>query len=216
MMMIVDKFEINMLKRLLLGLSFLFFVGFAMATEEPKYSVIEKAGEFELRAYDPKIIAETLVSGSMDSASSAGFRLIADFIFGNNTASTGGNKKISMTAPVTMEAQSEKISMTAPVSMQQAQGQWRIHFVMPSEYTLDTLPKPNNSEVMLRKIPASNYAVIRFSGLAGEDKTATKTAELLAWLKAKAITPIGKPELARYNPPWTLPFLRRNEVMIEY
>ena len=205
-----------MLKSLLLGVFFLFFTGTVMATEEPKYTVIEASEAFELRAYSPKIVAETLVSGSMDKASSAGFRLIADFIFGNNTAASGGNEKISMTTPVTMEPKSEQISMTAPVTMEQAQGQWRVQFVMPSQYTLASLPKPNNPEVTVREVPASNYAVIRFSGLAGEDKTAAKTADLLAWLDGRGITPIGKPELARYNPPWTLPFLRRNEVMIEY
>ena len=187
-----------------------------MAIEEPEYTVIEKSGGFELRAYSPKIVAETLVSGSLDKASSAGFRLLADYIFGNNTSRTGGNEKISMTAPVTMEPKSEKISMTAPVSMEQTGGQWRVHFVMPGQYTLDTLPKPANPAVTLREVPARNYAVIRFSGLAGEDKTATKTADLMTWLDSKGITPTGKPELARYNPPWTLPFLRRNEVMVAY
>jgi hypothetical protein len=152
----------------------------------------------------------------MDNASSAGFRLIADYIFGNNTSTTGGSEKISMTAPVTMEPKSEKISMTAPVSMEKTDGQWRVHFVMPSQYTLDTLPAPNNLAVTLREVPASNYAVIRFSGLAGENKTAKKTSELIVWLDSRGITPIGKPELARYNPPWTLPFLRRNEVMVAY
>ena len=210
-----------MLKRLFLGLLVLFFTGFSMASEEPKYTVIEQSGEFELRTYSPKIVAETLVSGSMDKASSAGFKLIANYIFGNNTSRAGGNEKISMTAPVTIEPKteepkSEKISMTAPVSMEQVDGQWRVHFVMPSQYTLDTLPQPNNSAVTLREVPTSNYAVIRFSGLAGVDKTATKTADLMAWLDSKGITPIGKPELARYNPPWTLPFLRRNEVMVAY
>jgi hypothetical protein len=218
--------EVNMLKRLCLGLLVLFFTGFTMASEEPKYTVIEQSGAFELRTYSPKIVAETLVSGSMDKASSAGFKLIANYIFGNNTSRAGGNEKISMTAPVTivpkanasekMESTSEKISMTAPVSMAQADGQWRVHFVMPSQYTLDTLPQPNNSAVTLREVPASNYAVIRFSGLAGEDKTATKTADLMAWLDTKGVTPIGRPELARYNPPWILPFLRRNEVMVVY
>jgi hypothetical protein len=106
--------------------------------------------------------------------------------------------------------------MTTPLSMEQAQGQWRVQFVMPSEYTLDSLPKPNNPAVMVRAVPASNYAVIRFSGLAGEAKTAAKTTDLLVWLESRGVTPIGKPELARYNPPWTLPFLRRNEVMVEY
>lgn len=217
-MVLADIFnpEVNMTTRLFLGPFVLFFAGFAMAIEEPKYAVIEKSGAFELRAYSPKIVAETLVSGSMDKASSAGFKLIANYIFGNNTSRTGGNEKISMTAPVTMEPKSEKISMTAPVSMEQTSGQWRVQFVMPSQHTLDTLPKPNNPAVVLRVVPTSNYAVIRFSGFTGEDKTATKTADLMAWLDSKGIAPIGQPELARYNPPWTLPFLRRNEVMVAY
>ena len=187
-----------------------------MATEEPEYMVIEKSGAFELRTYSPMIVAETLVSGSLDKASGSGFRLIADYIFGNNTSSSGLNEKISMTAPVTMEPGSETIKMTAPVSMERTDAKWRVHFVMPSQYTLDTLPKPNNPAVTLREVPASNYAVIRFSGFAGEDKIARKTADLMAWLDSKSITPTGKPQLARYNPPWTLPFLRRNEVLVAY
>ncbi len=187
-----------------------------MAIEEPNYTLIEKSGDYELRAYSPKILAETLVSGSADSASSAGFKLIADYIFGNNTSAGGDSDKISMTAPVTMAPNSEKISMTAPVSMQQANGQWRVHLVMPSQYTLDSLPKPNNPSVTLREVPAANYAVIRFSGLTGENKVAQKTQALMAWLDSKGITPTGNPELARYNPPWTLPFLRRNEIMVAY
>jgi hypothetical protein len=208
--------EITMMTRLFFGLFVLLVAGSAMAIEEPKYTVIEKSGAFELRAYSPRIVAETLVSGSLDKASSAGFRLIADYIFGNNTSRTGGSEEISMTAPVTMESKSEKISMTAPVSMEPIGEQWRMHFVMPRQYTLYTLPKPNNPAVTLREVPKSTYAVIRFSGLAGEDKVATKTAELMAWLASKGIAPIGTPELARYNPPWTLPFLRRNEVMVAY
>jgi len=195
-----------------------------MAIEEPKYSVVETSDAFELRSYSSMIIAETMVSGPMDKASNAGFRLIADYIFGNNTASNGDSQKISMTAPVTMEpkveSKEEKISMTAAVSVIQSSGQknqqWRVHFVMPSEHSMDTLPKPNNPVVTLRQVPGQKYAVIGFSGLASEDKTAAKTAELLAWLKTKQIEPIGRPALARYNPPWTLPFLRRNEVMVAY
>jgi hypothetical protein len=198
------------------GLLLLFVTGAAMAIEEPAYTVIEKSGSFELRRYDPMIVAETLVSGSMNDASGSGFRRIADYIFGNNTVRNGGSGKISMTAPVTMAAQSKEISMTAPVTMERSAGKWRVHFVMPSEYTLDALPRPNNPAVKLREIPATNYAVIRFSGLAGENKVAAKTAELNAWLEGRGIEPLGNPELARYNPPWTLPFFRRNEVMIPY
>ena len=206
---------------LLCGFIILLFANLAMAIEEPKYTLVEKSGAFELRAYAPKVLAETLVDGSLDAASSVGFRRIADYIFGNNTAHNGGNEKISMTTPVTMAAKSdkstsEKISMTAPVTMQQTDGKWRMYFVMPSQYTLSTLPTPNNPAVTLRELPSTRMAVIRFSGLAGEEKTAKQTAELMAWLKRKNIVPIGEPELARYNPPWTLPFLRRNEVMVAY
>lgn len=202
----------------LCGLLILLFANVAMAIEEPKFTVLEKSGAFELRAYAPRVVAETLVDGSLDDASGAGFRRIADYIFGNNTSQKGGSEKISMTAPVGMvpKTASEKISMTAPVAMQQSGGQWRMYFVMPSQYTLSTLPTPNNPAVTLRELPETRMAVLRFSGLAGEEKAATKTAELIAWLKSKNITPIGTPELARYNPPWTLPFLRRNEVMVAY
>jgi hypothetical protein len=192
------------------------FAGTVMATEEAKYAVIEKSGAFELRAYNPKILAETSVAGSLDEASSIGFRLIADYIFGNNTSTENSNEKISMTTPVTITPKSEKSSMTAPVSIEQSGEQWLMNFVMPSQYTLASLPKPNNPAVTLREVPASNYAVICFSGFAGEDKIARKTADLLSWLNSKGIAPIGKPELARYNPPWTLPFLRRNEIMVSY
>ncbi|MDO7597745.1 MAG: heme-binding protein [Pseudomonadota bacterium] len=201
---------------LIIGLLISLFAGTAMAIEEAKYTLIEKSDAFELRAYSPKILAETWVSGTLNEASSAGFRLIADYIFGNNTSITSGNKKISMTAPVTITPKSAKISMTVPVSIEQSGEQWLMHFVMPSQYTLASLPKPNNPAVTLREVPASNYAVICFSGFTGEDKIARKTADLLSWLNSKGITPIGKPELARYNPPWTLPFLRRNEIMVSY
>jgi len=202
--------------RLFIGLLISFFTGTVMAIEQPKYTVIEKSDAFELRTYSAQIIAETIVSGSLDEASSAGFKLIADYIFGNNTSATGDNQQITMTAPVTIAPKSEKISMTSSVTIEQTGEQWRLHFVMPSQYSLASLPKPNNPAVTLQEVPASNYAVIRFSGFAGEEKTATKTVELMTWLTSKGIKPAGKPELARYNPPWTLPFLRRNEVMITY
>lgn len=186
-----------------------------MAIEEPAYTVTEQSAPFELRTYQPKIVAEVVVSGSMDEASSMGFRLLANYIFGNNTAGGGGSEKIQMTAPVGMEPSSEKISMTAPVSMQESDGRWRVSFVMPSQYTMETLPRPNNAAVTIREIPATRYAVIRFSGLTGAKKVANKTEDLQAWLAKKGLKPVGAPELARYNPPWILPFLRRNEIMVE-
>ena len=206
----------DMLKRLFLGLTILVFTEYSMAIEEPNYTVIETSEEFELRAYAPMIVAETLVSGTLDGAAAAGFKLIGGYIFGDNTSSSSVNDKISMTAPVSMQLQPEKINMTAPVSMQQKDGQWLVHFVMPEKYTLDTLPTPNNPAVMLREIPARNYAVMRFSGFTGAIKVDKKITELMMWLKDKGIKPIGEPEMARYNAPWSLPFMRRNEIMVMY
>ena len=87
---------------------------------------------------------------------------------------------------------------------------------MPSQYTRQTLPKPNNPDISIVEVPARTYGVIKFSGLAGSKKVATKTQVLQEWMQTQNLTVTGKPELARYNPPWTLPFLRRNEVMIAY
>ena len=162
------------MKRFLISFIALLFAGAVMATEEPKYNLIQQSDDVELREYAPKIIAETVVSGDLDDASSKGFKRIADYIFGNNTSPAGGKEKIAMTAPVTMKAQSEKISMTTPVTMQKTEGMWRMHFVMPSQYTMETIPKPNNPVVTLRQIPSQRYAVIRFSWFAGEDKVAKK------------------------------------------
>jgi len=200
---------------LLSFITLLLSAGNAMATEEPKYSLIEKDGAFEVRAYDSKLIAEVVVEGEMSEATSQGFRLIADFIFGNNTALSGKSEKISMTAPVTVENRSEKIAMTAPVAIQSEQKGWRVWFVMPSHFSLATLPKPNNPLVEIKPIAAKRYAVVRFSGWVDDEKMQAKLKELSTWLAVKKLTSKGQPELARYNPPWTLPFLRRNEVMLE-
>ncbi|WP_226702413.1 SOUL family heme-binding protein [Microbulbifer elongatus] len=198
-----------------LGLLLALLAGCAMAIEEPAYTVTEQAAPFELRSYQPKIVAEVVVSGSMDEASSKGFRLLANYIFGNNSAPTGGSEKIEMTAPVGMEPRSEKISMTSPVSMQESEGRWRVSFVMPSSYTMESLPRPNNAAVTIRQIPETRYAVIRFSGLTGAKRVAQKTEDLRAWMEGKGLKARDQPELARYNPPWTLPFLRRNEILLE-
>lgn len=188
----------------------------AMATEEPKFVLLEKADVFELRQYPTLIIAEVALEGTLDEISGKGFRLIADYIFGNNKRDSGGSEKISMTAPVTVAPHSEKVAMTAPVTVQQKNDKWLMHFVMPAQYTMESLPAPNNPQVKLRQIPPRNVAVITFSGIASEAKIAKKTEELFAWMKTKFIVPTSNPELARYNPPWTLPFFRRNEIMVEY
>jgi hypothetical protein len=194
-------------------------MGTLMATEEPKFESLRKEDNLEIRRYVPVIVAEALVDGDMDTASSRGFQLIAGYIFGNN-------ERIAMTAPVVAEPQSsaEKIAMTTPVSIepQNAEGskmagaqRWRVHFVMPSQYTLATLPKPLNPQVQLREVPAKTFAALTYSGINTENTAQEKTEQLLNWLKMQKIETIGKPQLARYNPPWTLPFLRRNEILQE-
>jgi hypothetical protein len=205
----------------------------AMAIEEPAYKIISKAGTFEVRQYAPMMVAETLVEGDMDEASNRGFRRIADYIFGNNqTAQGGAASKIAMTAPVTVEPQSAKIAMTAPVTMgavvpesgnaagntgtaMAASNKWRVHFVMPSQYTLANIPQPKNTDVKLREIPGKLFAVNSYSGLNTESRVQAKTDELSAWLSAQKLKALGSPQLSRYDPPWTLPMFRRNEIMIE-
>jgi hypothetical protein len=202
-----------MQKMLFILLSVFTFTGAAMATEEPKYSVLEKEVPFELRSYESMILAEVQVEGDLDEASSQGFRLIAAYIFGQNQV----NQKMAMTAPVTIDEQSvknEKIAMTAPVGIESSAGKWMVSFVMPSQYTIETLPKPLNPAVQLRQIPPMKRAVIAFSGFYNPQKVAEKTLELEAWMKTRNLQATGVPHFARYNPPWTLPFMRRNEVMI--
>ncbi len=178
--------------------------------EQPKYRVILSDKNIELREYAPMLLAEVEVSGERKEAIKQGFKMLADYIFGNNVSKT----KMEMTAPVTSEL-NEKLAMTAPV-MQQGQGdKWKVRFVMPAGYTLDTLPKPNSSSVNLISIPAKRFVVIHFSGLAAEDNIQLHTEELKAYISEQNLKTIGSPVLAFYNPPWTLPFLRRNEVMIE-
>jgi effector-binding domain-containing protein len=206
----------TLLKALGLGFLGLGLMGTVMATEEPKYDVLKQDGDFELRQYAPMLVAEVTVRGSMDNASGKAFRVLADYIFGNNRVPGGTNTEIAMTTPVTMTAQAEKIAMTSPVTMQASDGAWRMHFMMPSQYNMETLPQPNNPNISIRELPSQHYAVIRFSGFAGEAKVAEKTTALRDWLEANNIRPSGEPELARYDPPWTLPFLRRNEVKIAY
>ena len=197
----------------------LLWTGTLMATEEPKFEALRQEDNIEIRRYVPVIVAETFVDGDMDSATRRGFQRIADYIFGNN-------ERIAMTVPVVAEPQdkAEKIAMTVPVSIEPQEAaatrmataqRWRIHFVMPSQYTLATLPKPLNPEVGLREIPARTYAVLTYSGINSESTVQEKTDQLLAWLQAQDIATIGQPQLARYNPPWTLPFLRRNEIQQE-
>ena len=202
----------------------------AMAIEEPAIDIVETDHEIEVRQYAPMIVAEAILEGDMQTASNAGFRVIADYIFGNNysahSAGSALSQKIAMTAPVTVMPADDnmQIVMTAPVTIA-AQGglgqsmasakRWHVHFVLPRRYEMSVLPKPNNQAVTVREVPATRYAVVKFSGLVGAAKLQKNTDRLFSWLTEKHYLAIGMPQLARYDPPWTLPFFRRNEVMFE-
>jgi len=185
--------------------------GAAMAVEEPAYTVKLQEHDFELRAYPALIAAEVSVAGDQDRAASAGFRLLAGYIFGANES----RQSVAMTAPVAQTAASaEKIAMTAPVAQTASGDSWTVRFFMPRGYTLDTLPKPKDPRIRLITVPPNLAAVVRFSGLAFAGDVAQKTAELRAFVEAHHWRTTGPPTLARYNPPWTPWFMRRNEVML--
>lgn len=178
--------------------------------EQPEYNVVESSGSIEIRDYKPMIVAEVQVSGDRGEAIGKGFRIIADYIFGNNTAA----QKVPMIAPATQQGR-EKIAMTAPVTQHGSGNSWTVRFVMPASYTMKTLPKPNNPAVNLKEIGAKRLAVIRFSGMGEKDSLIRHTKKLNDFINAEHFTPLSAPTYAFYNPPWTLPFLRRNEVMME-
>jgi hypothetical protein len=179
-------------------------------TAEPPFTSVARDGDFEIRDYQTQVIAEVTVSGNMDQASNRGFNPLAGYIFGGNAP----RAKIAMTAPVTRQ-KGTQIAMTAPVTRQGGDGQWKIRFIMPAGSTLATMPRPNDPNVRLLEEPGRRFAVIKFSGVGAEPIFNRKTAELSAILSARRLVPVGKPVFASYDPPWTLPFMRRNEVWME-
>ena len=182
----------------------------AMATEEAPYTVLKTDDIFELREYPPQVLAEIMVDGELEDAGNKAFRPLFRYI-------SGGNKsldKISMTAPVSQEQKGEKISMTAPVSQQSAEGKWAVSFMMPASYTMETLPAPDDPNIKLRQIPARRVAAVRYSGFWSEEKYLLNKEKLEKWINDNRYTVTGEPVWARYNPPFTLWFMRRNEILI--
>jgi hypothetical protein len=178
--------------------------------ETPKYEGTVLKDNIELRTYAPMIIASVEIKGNRKDAIGEGFRVLADYIFGNNVL----DQNISMTAPVQQQS-SKKISMTAPVQQQQNNNLWEVSFVMPATFTLETIPKPINQDVKLNKIPAEKYITIEFSGTNSNDNIGEHENILFNYIRQKQIKVTGKPKYAFYNPPWTLPVMRRNEIMIQ-
>ena len=232
----------------------------------PTYEVTTSEGNIEIRRYKPMIIAEVQIDGQRKDTIGDGFRLLADYIFGNNTvrqdiamtapvqqqqstkiamtapvqqqqstkiAMTAPvqqrqSTKIAMTAPVqqqqstkiamtapVQQQQSTKIAMTAPVQQQSSGNSWKISFVMPAEYSIETLPKPLNEHITLNEVPAKQFVVITFTGTNSDKNMEEHEEKLMAYIQSKNLPVTGTPKYAFYNPPWTLPLMRRNEIMIE-
>lgn len=187
----------------------LFLEEFMKNTEQPDYKVVMSKMNIEVRDYSPMIVAEVEVSGARKVAIRAGFTILADYIFGNNTP----RKKTEICSVI--KPVGEKISMTTPVMQERHLDQWKVRFIMPKKYSLETLPRPNSKHVTFFYVPPKRFVVIRFSGLVDDEDIKKHVKKLNEYILTNSLTPIREPILAFYTPPWTLPFLRRNEIMIE-
>jgi hypothetical protein len=195
-----------------LMLASLLFIGeSAMSYEQPQYTVVYKEGNVEYRQYEPFLVSETVIENARnsDAASSVGFGRLFRYITGANQ----GQAKIAMTVPVAQSA-SEKIAMTVPVQQSAAANGWRVSFMLPSEYTLETAPVPTDARVYVREVPGRLMAVQRFSGRWTEANYAKYELKLREAVAEADVSPVGEVERAAYNAPFSLPFLRRNEVLV--
>jgi hypothetical protein len=173
----------------------------AMAIEEPRYTVLVSDPPFEVRRYAAFTVAQTQISGDFDAASRNGFRRIASYIFGDNVQTeVGAQRKISMTAPVTVAPESEG---------------WRVHFVMPSAESMQTLPQPLNPQIQLRPVAEHEVASVRFGGFTTQASIQEQTERLRTWAKTKNLKLSPTAQVARYDDPFTLPWNRRNEILID-
>jgi hypothetical protein len=182
----------------------------AHAIKEPAYTVVRQYQDFEVRQYNPYLVAEVNVPGPAREAGSQGFKILAAYIFGKNK----GDRRIEMTAPVTQTPEPRKISMTAPVTQVASDTGFIIQFAMPMEFTLDTLPEPLDSSVKLRELPGGRFAVIRYSGSWSEANYADHLTQLQEAVKAEGIPTRGEPIYSRYNAPFVPWFMRRNEIWL--
>lgn len=186
-------------------------VGIRVGTEEPPHTSRRLTDAVEIRRYRPRIAAQTVVDADEEKARQEGFRRLARYIFGGN----GGKKRVAMTAPVSQSpAGSQKIAMTAPVSSTPGSDGWVVRFFMPAEWTMDTLPEPDDDRVTLTEVPAETVAVLRFSGGRGRGDVQPQIAALTEALRAEGIEMLGEPMTWFYDPPWTLAPVRRNEVVV--
>ncbi|MBX9692481.1 MAG: heme-binding protein [Cyanobacteria bacterium] len=178
--------------------------------EEPEYRVLQKQGSSEVREYPPMLAAEVTVTGDGDSQANEAFKILAGYIFGRNKS----RAKIAMTVPVTQQVKSEKISMTIPVTRKDAGGNLTMRFYMPSNYTLETLPIADDKKIRIVQVPKQKFAVLRFSGSASDGNFRKHAALLKAFVDDVGLKSCGDSCRAYYNPPWTIPLFKRNEIWI--
>jgi effector-binding domain-containing protein len=203
------------MKKLIAVLTTVFLAGCSIfgirSADEPNYQVLNDYGYIQIRHYPALVVAQTEVNADYKKSSSQGFQRLAGYIFGNNKK----QQKIAMTAPVIQEQEAETMAMTAPVIQQKSGPIWLMAFVLPQGYSLSTAPEPLDSSVIIKEIPDKNVAVIQYSGNLSEQGIEEKSEELKNWLTQQGYHAISPSRSAAYDPPWTLPFLRRNEVHID-
>lgn len=181
--------------------------GSASATEKPNYTIVKTDGKIEIRDYPPMILAEVRVEGDRRTANNRGFRKLAAFIFGDNAS----QDKVAMTSPVV--SRPEKIDMTAPVTRTlEEDGRWSVNFMMPSKYTLETLPKPTDPDIRIFKTDPYRTVSIRYNGNNTTKNIATHEAKLIQYVKERGLAVVGTPEYAGYDAPWVPGPFKRNEI----
>jgi SOUL heme-binding protein len=201
----------------LLAITALVFIAFVISevlmkrTKEPEFSILQDHGSIQVRQYKPMLVAEIALTGSREASLKEGFQALAGYIFGHNLP----HDTVEMTAPV---IQQKTIKVRSPVIQQETGGEkdvWVIRFVMPDKYTLEALPKPVDCRIKLLEVPQRQFVVIHFSGFAMARNLSQHLDKLEAYVRKVRVKTRGAPLFAFYNPPWTLPFLRRNEIMLE-
>ncbi|MDX2112300.1 MAG: heme-binding protein [Alphaproteobacteria bacterium] len=176
--------------------------------ETPNYKVSERDGAFEIREYAPALMAEVRTQGDRGEAVSDGFRILAAYIFGKNEPAA----KVAMTSPVTQVKTT--IAMTSPVTQAKDGETWLVQFMMPSQYTLKTLPKAKDDRIRFFQTKAVKKAVVMFSGFTNDSAVAAETAKLKQWVEARGLKVAGEPVIAYYDDPFTFPWNRRNEIQL--
>ncbi|MCD2452560.1 heme-binding protein [Methylicorpusculum oleiharenae] len=203
------------MKKLLSILTGVFLAGCSIvgirSANEPVYQVLRDEGQIQVRQYQALVVAETEIGADYKTSSSEGFQRLAGYIFGKNKT----QEKLAMTAPVTQEKASTTLDMTAPVIQQKSAGKWRMAFVLPQDYTLENAPIPLDPAVVVIEIPARKVAVLTYSGSLSEQGIIENATALTEWVSTQAYKTLSQPRSAAYDPPWTLPFMRRNEIHID-